>query len=53
MNKVIKIALIAIGLLAAVLWFSLPSGDDPDAINSGSMNFMFTLLCIYFWRLQL
>ncbi|PRX57649.1 hypothetical protein [Flagellimonas meridianipacifica] len=46
MNKVIKIALIAIGLLAAVLWFSLPSGDDPDAINSGSMNFMFIIMYI-------
>ncbi|MEM9077821.1 MAG: hypothetical protein AAGC43_12310 [Bacteroidota bacterium] len=44
MNKVIKIALIAIGLLAAVLWFSLPSGDDPDAISSGSMNFMFIIM---------
>nr|WP_298994529.1 hypothetical protein [uncultured Allomuricauda sp.] len=46
MNKVIKIALIAIGLIAAVLWFSLPSGDDPDAINSGSMNFMFIIMYI-------
>ncbi|MEM9361313.1 MAG: hypothetical protein AAGA43_01710 [Bacteroidota bacterium] len=44
MNKVIKIALIVIGLLAAVLWFSLPSADDPDAINSGSMNFMFIIM---------
>jgi len=44
MNKIIKIALIVIGLIAAVLWFSLPSGDDPDAINSGSMNFMFTIM---------
>ena len=44
MNKIIKIVLIAIGLLAAVLWFSLPSSDDPDAINSGSMNFMFIIM---------
>ncbi len=44
MNKVIKIALIVIGLIAAVLWFSLPSADDPDAINSGSMNFMFIIM---------
>lgn len=44
MNKVIKIALIVIGLLAAVLWFSLPSADDPDAISSGSMNFMFIIM---------
>nr|WP_299383200.1 hypothetical protein [Allomuricauda sp.] len=46
MNKIIKFALIAIGLIAAVLWFSLPSGDDPDAINSGSMNFMFVIMYI-------
>ncbi len=44
MNKIVKIALIVIGLVAAVLWFSLPSSDDPDAINSGSMNFMFILM---------
>lgn len=46
MNKIIKIALIAIGLIAAILWFSLPSGDDPDAINSGAMNFMFIIMYI-------
>ncbi len=46
MNKVIKIALIVIGLIAAVLWFSLPSSEDPDAINSGSMNFMFIIMYI-------
>ncbi|WP_222983155.1 hypothetical protein [Flagellimonas meishanensis] len=44
MNKIVKIALIVIGLIAAVLWFSLPSADDPDAINSGSMNFMFIIM---------
>lgn len=46
MNKIIKIALIAIGLIAAILWFSLPSGDDPNAINSGAMNFMFIIMYI-------
>lgn len=46
MNKIIKIALIVIGLIAAVLWFSLPSGDDPNAINSGAMNFMFVIMYI-------
>ncbi|MBO0322959.1 hypothetical protein J0X14_11685 [Muricauda sp. CAU 1633] len=46
MNKIIKIALIVIGLIAAVLWFSLPSADDPDAINSGAMNFMFIIMYI-------
>ncbi|MER3375232.1 MAG: hypothetical protein RIM83_11400 [Allomuricauda sp.] len=46
MNKIIKIILIVIGLIAAVLWFSLPSADDPDAINSGAMNFMFVIMYI-------
>ncbi len=44
MNKIVKIVLIVIGLVAAVLWFSLPSGDDPDAINNGPMNFMFIIM---------
>ena len=38
--------LIVIGLVAAVLWFSLPSADDPSAINSGAMNFMFVIMYI-------
>ena len=46
MNKIIKIVLIVIGLLSAVLWFSLPSAEDPDAINSGAMNFMFIIMYI-------
>ncbi|MBO0342526.1 MAG: hypothetical protein VX798_06480 [Bacteroidota bacterium] len=46
MNKIVKILLIVIGLVAAVLWFSLPSADDPGAINSGSMNFMFIIMYI-------
>jgi len=46
MNKIIKILLIVIGLVAAVLWFSLPSADDPQAINSGAMNFMFIIMYI-------
>ncbi|MCL6267248.1 hypothetical protein [Flagellimonas myxillae] len=44
MNKIIKIVLIVIGLVATVLWFGMPSSDDPDAINSGSMNFMFIIM---------
>ena len=44
MNKIVKIVLIVIGLVAAVLWFSLPDADDPNAINSGSMNFMFVIM---------
>ncbi|WP_108424960.1 hypothetical protein [Flagellimonas amoyensis] len=46
MNKLIKIALIVIGLIAAVLWFSLPSAEDPNAISSGAMNFMFIIMYI-------
>ncbi|WP_375323478.1 hypothetical protein [Flagellimonas sp. GZD32] len=46
MNKIVKILLIVIGLVAAVLWFSLPSADDPGAINSGAMNFMFIIMYI-------
>lgn len=44
MNKLIKIVLIVIGLVATALWFGMPSSDDPDAINSGSMNFMFIIM---------
>ncbi|SNZ01109.1 hypothetical protein [Flagellimonas pacifica] len=44
MNKIIKIILIVIGLVATALWFGMPSSDDPDAINSGSMNFMFLIM---------
>ncbi|MDC6384059.1 hypothetical protein D2V93_16855 [Flagellimonas taeanensis] len=46
MNKLIKIALIVIGLISAVLWFSLPSAEDPNAISSGAMNFMFIIMYI-------
>ena len=44
MHKFIKIALIAIGLIAAILWFFMPSGDDPEAINSSAISFMFLLM---------
>ena len=44
MHKFIKIALIAIGLIAAVLWFFMPSADDPEAINSSAITFMFLLM---------
>lgn len=46
MHKFIKIALIAIGLIAAILWFFMPSADDPEAINSGAITFMFLLMWI-------
>ncbi len=44
MNKLIKLFLILIGVTATILWFSLPSGDDPDAINSTAVNAMFIIM---------
>lgn len=44
MNKVIKIVLIVIGLVAAGLWFAMPDQDDPNAINNSAMNFMFIIM---------
>jgi len=46
MNKIIKIALIVIGLLSVVLWFSMPADDDPNAINSAAMHWMFLIMYI-------
>ncbi len=45
MHKILKIALIAIGLIGAVLWFMLPDGDMPasEAAKSGAMNAMFII----------
>jgi len=48
MNKIVKIALIAIGVIGAILWFMLPSNDmaeaDPaGAAASGSLNAMFLI----------
>ncbi|MEP1018772.1 hypothetical protein [Maribacter dokdonensis] len=45
MQKIIKIALIAIGVLSAVLWYLLPSEDMPaaEAAQSGAMNTMFII----------
>ncbi len=46
MNKIVKIVLIVISLLAAVLWFFMPNPEDPNAIDSGAMNFMFVIMYI-------
>jgi len=48
MQKIVKIALIAIGLIGAVLWFMLPSKDVPaaEAAQSGPMNAMFIITYI-------
>lgn len=50
MNRLVKILLIVIGLVAVGLWFSLPSGEDPNAIHSTAINamifIMYSLLAI-------
>jgi len=45
MQKIIKIALIVIGVISAVLWYLLPSSDMPaaEAAQSGAMNTMFII----------
>ncbi len=46
MNKIVKIVLALIGVIAAILWYQLPSKDVPvsEAIENGSMNAMFLLM---------
>lgn len=46
MYRILKIVLIVVGLLAAVLWFFMPDGEDPNAINSGSISGMFLIMFI-------
>ena len=43
MYKIVKIALVVLGLIGAVLWFMLPERDMPanEAAQSGAMNAMF------------
>jgi uncharacterized membrane protein len=45
MQKIIKIVLIAVGVLSAILWYLLPSSDMPaaEAAQSGAMNTMFII----------
>ncbi len=45
MHKIVKIALIAIGLIGAVLWFMLPPKEMPvaEAAENGAMNAMFII----------
>lgn len=45
MQKIIKIALIAVGLIGAVLWFMLPPKDMPvaEASQNGAMSAMFLI----------
>lgn len=46
MYRIIKLALIALGIVSAVLWVQLPSADDPGALDSSSMGFMFYIMYI-------
>ncbi len=48
MNKIVKIALVAIGLIGAVLWFMLPTraeseADPVGAAQNGAMGAMFMI----------
>lgn len=45
MQKIIKIALFAVGVLSAVLWYLLPDSNMPaaEASQSGAMNTMFMI----------
>jgi len=46
MNKIVKIVLAVIGVVAAIMWYNLPSRDVPvsEAIENGAMNTMFMLM---------
>jgi hypothetical protein len=48
MNKIVKIALIALGVLSAVLWYFLPGSEVPpaEAAESGAISGMFTITFI-------
>ncbi|MBM1105931.1 hypothetical protein JQC67_07275 [Aurantibacter crassamenti] len=48
MHKIIKIALLVVGLIGALLWFMLPEREMPasEAVNSGAMNGMFIITYI-------
>ncbi|SHJ57758.1 hypothetical protein [Pseudozobellia thermophila] len=48
MHKIVKIALVVVGLIGAVLWFMLPESEMPvtEAVNNGALNTMFTITYI-------
>ncbi|MGI9550869.1 MAG: hypothetical protein ACR2MT_06710 [Aurantibacter sp.] len=48
MHKIVKIALIVIGLIGAMLWFMLPEREMPaaEAAQSGAINGMFIITYI-------
>ncbi|NKI30686.1 hypothetical protein [Croceivirga thetidis] len=47
MQKILKIVLVVIGVIAAIMcFFMMPSPDDPNAANSTGINVMFLLMWI-------
>ncbi len=48
MNKIVKIALAVVGVIAAIMWYQLPARDVPvgEAVESGPLNIMFLLAYI-------
>ncbi len=48
MHKIVKIALVVVGLIGALLWFMLPEAEmpAPEAAESGAINGMFVITYI-------
>ena len=48
MNKIVKIVLAVVGVIAAIMWYQLPGRDVPvgEAVESGAMGTMFTITYI-------
>ena len=46
MHRIVKIALVALGVLSAGLWYMLPGSEVPpsEAIQSGAMSGMFSVM---------
>ena len=48
MNKIVKIVLAVVGVIAAIMWYQLPGREVPvaEAVQSGPMNIMFLIMYI-------
>ena len=48
MNRIVKIALAVVGVIAAIMWYQLPGRDVPvgEAVESGPLNIMFLITFI-------
>ena len=48
MNKIVKIVLAVVGVIAAIMWDQLPGREVPvaEAVQSGPMNIMFLIMYI-------